>query len=840
MRISFRKNQDGSALLLGALTMWFILYSIVLIIEVSDAVSEKMKLQIAADTAALSGARVMANSISTISWINDARAMLYYEQCRYAADLVTMGAMAKIYLSGAVGSDGEDILEADGGFIDDNDLIDGGNFHTKFKETWERYTEKQNISWMNDPVADLYTDEQKDEASQVVRMKGLNAREQLARIQHSIALVSKTLVEKEIYDRANANGSESTCFFPTIPLVPDDGWKREVTVTKIGDPSMSEYGWEFLYDDGKFISARNIGEDSWDINYNNELRAIIQKINDNRSKVKTCQITQGSESCRQILIDREEKIVITDDVAIRNLYLDDGSQETCREQLSEAPDWDSWNASSPLPDFETNTECTRWRYEGEILFLWNYTTEEWEEQPAPPEPVEGEGSAPQTAMSPYGTAVRITNRSEIDLGNGIQLHHNRLQIHNTAVHLTNPIRMTSWFNGVHLEVRDNYARVNGLSTANANCEWQRRWGGGHHDRRNDRRRHRMCVEVAGQQWKYEIEQLPTYLDQEKDRIRFAINHGQADVKSMGGGGLDVWEDTWFDVENGELTGGDDKLRIGRECWHPEDKFCTVIGVHDRTECNGTGNTVSGGSFVNPCNGKFHNKDTFQDGDNTMNCNLCKAGVVIVEGAHAYTDFSGSQFHGEYTGDRKEIYDLMQMMPTVLNFSKPDGILTEMNPLVLTEEFFKYGLSVGTWSSGGNNLFKNIGSEALLGDGKLFNRSKNGIFAFASARVGFLNPDTGIFQYRFTDADERQAWLDSKDNLYETTWRAHLVPISIQIRTEDIDAEEDDSGLTYLMRFMASTAWRQTFFGRNQHTGSKIDNIDGFNYDDNEIYEVMLH
>ncbi len=838
MTKAIRKNEQGSALLMGALTMWFVLYSIVLIYEVSESVSEKMKLQIAADTAALSGARIMANSISTISWINDARAMIYYEQCRYAADLVTMGAMAKIYLSGAVGSDGEDILEADGGFIEDSDLIDGGGFYSKFMDTWNAYTEKQNIIWMEDPVADLYSDQDKQDASEVIRMKGLNSREQLARIQHSIALVTGTLVEKEVYDRASANGSLSTCFYPTTPLVPRDGWKREIMVTKIGDSSQAMYGWDFLFDDGKTIRAVSIGENSWEINFNNEIKAIIEKVDDNRTKVKSCNIDQGSEDCRQILIDREEKIVITDDVAIRNLTLDDGSQETCRQMLDEIPDYDTWNASSPLPDFESNTDCTRFKYEGDILFLWNYDTDAWEEQAPPPAPVAGEGSAPETAFSPYGTAVRITNSPYIDLGNGIQLYGNRLHINNTSVHLSNPIRMTSWFNGAHIRVEDDYAKVNGLSTANANCEWQRVHM--HHHGRNDRRRHRMCVETADT-WKYETEQLPTYMKEEEDRNRFAVLHGQTDNKNKSGGGLQLWESKWFDVETGELSVGEDKLLIGRECWHPEDKSCAVDGVHDTSECNAKGDAVPGGSFENPTNGKYHNKETYEEGDKTMNCNLCEEGIVFVEGADAYKEMSGSRYHVNYTGERKEIFELMEFMPTVLDFSRPEGILLEMDPLVLTEEFFKFGITVGTWSSGANNLFKDMNeSNSLLAGGQLFNRTKNGIFAFASARIGFLNPDTGLFQYRFTDADDRQEWLDSKDNLYETTWKAHLVPIAIQIKTEDIDAEADDSGLTYLMRFMATTEWRRTFFGKNMRTGNKINNIQGFDYDNNEIYDVMLH
>jgi hypothetical protein len=833
-----RKNEQGSALLMGALTMWFILYAIVLIYEVSESISEKMRLQMAADTAALSGARIMANSISTISWINDARAMIYYEQCRYAADLVTMGALAKIYLSGAVGSDGEDILESDGGFIEDGKLIDGGGFYSKFMDTWNSYTEKQNINWMDDPVAELYSEQEKQDASEVVRMKGLNSREQLSRIQHSIALVTGTLVEKEVYDRASANGSQSTCFYPTTELVPRDGWKREIILTKIGDSSQSTYGWDFLFDDGKTIRAESIGEDSWEVNFNNEIKVVLQKVNDNRSKIQSCRITGGSEDCRQILIDREENVVITDDVAIRNLTLDDGSQETCREMLDEIPDWETWGASTPLPDFENNTDCTRWKYEGPVLFLWNYDTDDWEEQTPPPSPEGGEGSTPETEMSPYGTAVRITNQPYIDVGNGIHIYHNRLHINNTVVHMTNPIRMSSWFNGVYLEIKDDSAVVDGLSTANANCEWQRiyRGNGG----RNDRRRHRMCVEETDQ-WKYETEQLPTYMKEEDDRNRFIVLHGQADYKSQSGAGMQTWEQKWFDIETGELSVGEDKLLIGRECWHPEDKFCAVSGVHDTAACNAKGQIIPGGSFENPTNGKYHNKETYEDGDKTMNCNLCEKGVVFAEGADAYKEMTGSEYHSAYTGERKEIHDLMALMPTVLDFSRPDGILLEMDPLVLTEEFFKFGITVGTWSSGANNLFKDVNeTDSLLAGGKLFNRTKNGIFAFASARIGFLNPDTGLFQYRFLDAEDRQEWLDSKDNLYETTWKARLVPIAIQIKTEDIDAEAEDSGLTYLMRFMATTEWRKTFFGRNMRTGSKIDNIQGFDYDNNEIYDVMLH
>lgn len=818
MRLRIKHEENGSALLMGAVCIWFILYALVMIIEVSESVKTKMKLQMAADTAALSGARIMANSISTIAWINDARAILYYKQCRYAADLWTMGMMARVYLQIPMNSDGELLKDE---LLPDSKIKP--NFYSDFMETWENYTQKNNVDWMWEP--DIYPDRAAVSAEgDKLRLVGMNEREQLARLQYSLSLIADTLVEKEVYDRASDNGSQSTCFFPTIPLVPKTGWKQEIIITKIDEPN--EIGWNFLFDDGRYVEARMIGTNQWFIDFNGERTALVEKINGSRAKIRHCDLTGSSENCDETFIDRDAGVVMSGGRAVSSVTLDDGSREICKIENFQMPTWEQYDENYELPNFEYG-KCYRYKFEDQNLYEWNYASDKWEEVPLP-ENIDPSGES--WVNSEYGTRLRVTQLPYIDIAEGFYLYTNSLVFHGISLSFTNPMKVQFWMDGNWINAENDFASVNGLSTRSADCKWKRwnRWRA----RRDDRRRHRICFEESNV-WRYEYEELPTYLTQEYDQNRFAIQQGRVGVTGSDQASQ-YWEKEWFDVEKGTLMANLEQPSFSRPCWNPEDMDCQYVGVdHDKSVCT----PVPG-----VANGWFHVKNASRPV--LIPCNLCRdtKGHVysLISDADNGADGLGD-FDPQDTGPHKDVYDVMLKIKEVLDFTNSSEILKRMTPVVLTEEFFKYGITVGTWSSGANNILERAtDSKELLADGKLFNRSQNGLFAFASARVGFYDDTIGRYRFNFTDDEDRVAWLESKDNLYITDWKAYLFPINRQIKTEDIDASEYDSGMTYLMRFMADTEWRATYFSRGRNKGHQLRSIRRFNYDDDAIKDLILH
>ncbi len=165
-----------------------------------------------------------------------------------------------------------------------------------------------------------------------------------------------------------------------------------------------------------------------------------------------------------------------------------------------------------------------------------------------------------------------------------------------------------------------------------------------------------------------------------------------------------------------------------------------------------------------------------------------------------------------------------------------------SPLVLTEEFFKYGINVATWADpwpglGSNEdeedsrdglspmfmLWRHRDSDDWSQHSPLRPDSEQtpfipdwGCLAVSSARAGFNDQDFTWtvpdgseddpsrwtrgnpkgWTFFFRKGDERDQWLDDETrqgNLYVPEWGAKLVPTKIQIDPDDLDLAEDVDG-----------------------------------------------
>lgn len=331
------KSESGSALLMGVLLIWMVVYSISMMGHVSTVVSNKMRAQMAADTAALSAARLLANNMSTMAWINDSRALLHYTRVKYGADLVSSGVLALMKARRPERSDsnGDDFWNDS---ISDEDLMsedDGVAFIPQFDEVFENLTEIKVAPWESNE--DHWSSPSEEERV----VKGRSAEEHLARFQHHMAMITEVMLEKEIYDRAAENGSELTSYFPRASVYPAPGSYRELYVSSISQTLgpdgeiVDVAGWKYERPETNLsVTATYEGGDSWEIEaYMEDDYALINigpmSGSDDLWEVDVIAEIRGDDEEYNVIIDTKNNLIIYDDGEtkrkIKITYRDDGS-----------------------------------------------------------------------------------------------------------------------------------------------------------------------------------------------------------------------------------------------------------------------------------------------------------------------------------------------------------------------------------------------------------------------------------------------------------------------------------------------------------------------------------
>lgn len=357
-----------------------------------------------------------------------------------------------------------------------------------------------------------------------------------------------------------------------------------------------------------------------------------------------------------------------------------------------------------------------------------------------------------------------------------------------------------------IRIDDDYAVINGLSTQSADGKW-RPWPG-------DRRRHRL-TQTSADTWDYELVREGSVLQVEPNRERFGVVHAvrENDPGYLAGAGYPAWmhhaadnPSGWFDPRIGRIR-DPYAYHQTRACWHPDDNLCPEHG----TSCPG-----NGGGFTDvSCDGGWHVGGAWVD------CPTCQG---LDHDADGLTDVR------KYQADTVDPASPTYRDPSWQSVALP-------LPFVLSETFFRYGINVGVWKDK---------ATPLLG----FPEPEWGVFAFSSARAGFLNPTTGLFTYGIADLNARSQWVsDDPANFYHLTeWEARLVPVRTAIRSDDIDADTAvDSGAAYLLRGFLETHWLETAEDRNPawHVNAKLRQMRdkhgaAFDFLDRRFEDVVRH
>lgn len=598
----------------------------------------------------------------------------------------------------------------------------------------------------------------------------------LGRIERALAIATPVVIEKEVLRVARENGSERTAFFPRPALFPDPGGYFRLWITEF----IQGRGWELYSDTHDYLlRAIRVGDDIYEITARIGGRRTI-----------TVRITR--------LTPDHWQIVSSDRPAPIDIFLIPGG------------------GIVSVPSGAGQTRVQVRREGGVTLITYNGRTVRVRQGPNGLEQDFGSGWRPigqQGSVTIQGVQVRVDIDPSIRIGS-VQVHIQdppAVTISGgTHVVFTDPPQITSQVGPASIRVFQNNVWVNGLSIRTAQCRWYR-YG-------SDRIRHRMC-ELGPARWMYEWVKHRSYLRPD-GMERFGYDHAVADYEPGSRQNPDAFKGWVFreDPAGGGPTGWFDP-RIGRapdaglyhqtrRCWHPRDLNCPVHGRNPATdpgpETNGFWHERRGRAIVRVecpiCRGQDH------DGDGITDVRVHQRDTF----ARRRPPYQSVQFPGD------------------------------LGPLVLTEEFFKFGINVGVWREADGyvpSFFTEFGNPSW------------GYFALASARAGVWNPGRGEYRYDFPGGAGRRSWVeDSPENLYEPDWEARLWAVRDAIRTTDIDSHvPTDRGLNYLLRGLLETSWRRDYFDEPDPTvpgrlRSMISTRNGraFDLEDPGLEDVMRH
>ena len=158
------RGEDGQAIVVGALTMLFVLASVLFVYQVGIAVDRKIELQDAADSAAYSGATIKAVCVNNVEWLSGCMVYVYNSMMTYAFD--------NMYFSGTTRTEQPvDIANYDEAYAQASEWIERGH------------------RWL----------------------------ERLAIMQEAIANAAPRMIHNEVYDAALANGADYVALWPDVP-----------------------------------------------------------------------------------------------------------------------------------------------------------------------------------------------------------------------------------------------------------------------------------------------------------------------------------------------------------------------------------------------------------------------------------------------------------------------------------------------------------------------------------------------------------------------------------------------------------------------------------------------
>jgi len=486
---NFWADESGQSLLVGVFTLFALAVMSLVIVGIGEATTCQMRLQNAADAAAYSGAQIQADCVAQIAWLNEGMAAIYYHTMRFAVDNATYAVLAELKEIEPFWDPGEDISPPD-------EIIGVNNVVGRWQVAYDAARE-----WI--PRGEKW----------LLRLS------QLAR---TIACVAPTLVEHQVFFTAKENGSERTCFYPGFEFLPEGPARLTLEMQKIGEPNIYPNGWSAWSEEQDFrleathsqhADPEAISDEEWERIDWHDIWDLTMRRGDETASLQVrsrferrgqgrpafyhfhAERADGSIDDRTVAVDANGKCLVS------------GSGGMVSVALTRTPTSGSWT-DIEYPDGKKLSL----KYDDQgYLCTWTDKDKDGEKDAD-----EWTRASDKTSVNINGVEVPFDFNPHIQIDDDISMRITEpihLYLMGLEVILTNPVRIR-YHTGIgapgHLEVKDDVAVHNGLSTQTPSRRWLRNFHAWQ-QRDHDRVRHRLYQE-SDDLWRYEWVRVGAYME----------------------------------------------------------------------------------------------------------------------------------------------------------------------------------------------------------------------------------------------------------------------------------------------------------------------------------------
>ena len=797
------RDQHGQGLVFAALSFLIAIMSISMVYNVGHVVATRISVQNAADSAALSGALIQADCYSTVAWINNGMAQIYHALLRQMADMTTFAVLAELEDPGGRLRQGEE--------LEPQDLIHCASPLVVWGEgsPYAGTTACVKLAELRDRARTVFP-----EAKQWLM--------ELSLLEQAIVLAGQVMVDDEVDRIAKAQGAGGADPYWGSRWNPLDPDALDILVEKLVDGSGNVIGWR--------LTVTRLGEPT-------EIIEVTQPA----EHVWVIRNTKGVEQS-ELMVEEG-----TGDTPWYRLTLTPpGSVWTIQGypftyQGEEYCGWDIVGPSEqlyyrPRPDLGEGA----YAFKTDQMAQWGVYRRNTETEALEVYQDGGWRDLTQDQRKVEGYDVRVKTITWIKCGN----YSTRLSdppvvsFGNTWMRLSRPVHMTHRSGSVALSVVNNNFSIRIsmghwgglLNTEGADGTWHKHYV----PDENYWWKHRLTERTPDMVWEYNYERYGGHTAFENDRERFVLYHGvrwnyEQDYASLGPSSFaaalgdperpetsqfPAWM-YWMGVARS--SSDDESIDMNFRAQSAAGKFWDPGTAPDRSEyyqlrtcwhCTGTG--------LDP------DQSGVEEGDPPRECPVCKgqrngAGAlshVCYRPIDTHHDANKTVYRSPGQPEDWVTYWTSLSMDEDWSYGVQGHV---MPPLVLTDEFFKWGINVAVWANPWPGLDDEDDSSTMVpmflcwkpqgqDTMSVFSTLKPdtevepfipnwGCLAITCARAGFYDADfagSQKWRFLFKPGQDREDWLEgvtAKSNLYATQWAAKLVSTRIQLDPEDCEIEE---------------------------------------------------
>ncbi|GEM_PF-2184202 len=752
-------EEKGQGLLFGVVSIFILCLSTAMVYNLGEVTSTKMKVQVAADSAATAGALIEADIASAMAWMNDGMAYLYYHMMRYAVDLTVYGTLRE-FKHHHEGFQGDPILA--------------------FPQITDEQLGVTDVEAKFDRAYDL---------AEHWIPKGEDWLERISSIEEGILIAGPIMMKQEIFRVAREAGAEYVTIWPDIELWNGTDDELTILIEKLGS------GWRLTASNGYMCEVIKTGPEAWQITVNTGLVVNLGKVDDDPL---TYEISTSNGT--QLRATKLPGIgwAVTGTAGGKSVSFTptpaygEGSYRIT-----------SGGSSAVVRPGAGGTEMLK---NGSWVPLENQDSI----------------NVGGTEIPINHTGAIKAGEADIYLPGSLGNPHARVELNDTEIVLKeDDVDLYAHIGMAEVRIEENEVVVNRLSNLyHADGKWRTWIHKGRRHATGGLWRHRMTEETSTI-WTYEYRKQGPHFTTEPEYKRFGYIHAILDNESFDPVNPvpeEIWPSwtKWFSPEQGRAPHADSRepgdettYHQTRTCWHPKDLWCPKHGLH----CPG--------NPTRPC-GYWHEDDEFGN-EQTIPCPCCNRNDGPHGYYHQLgTDYDGdgktdvrffqydSRDHPLRRRTNPLINDPSQDPPWDLQAIRLRQVA---RPKVLTEYFFAFQTNVGCY----------IGPQDDDPAQLLFEDPPWGYFAVASARPAFLDAgfeipgfeNALVFRRTFETIEEREDWLEySSANLYEPNWLARLSSSRRTIKPEDLDVLPGvEMPVNWIYKGMAWEAnWRTEYNG----------------------------